>query len=142
MNANRKKIRVEKPEKCSTRESPPEQLKSNLVVGNRTWTQSLGLMTWEVMRRNALNRSANWRLTQLSNCINSPHRVSSNKRVANSGRTVKSQLSNIHSITVLGTIGRLYILWWVNKPSRAITKWTRSCDNLRGSFDSVLSECW
>ena len=40
--------------------SLPEEMKSCLVVKNRTRTRSLGLMTWKDMRRNALNDIVNW----------------------------------------------------------------------------------
>ena len=38
-------------------------------------------------------------------------------------------LSNYSEMLILGTrIGRLDILWSVNKLARSITKWTKACD--------------
>ena len=50
-------------------ESLLEQLKSYLDRKNRTRKESLGLMTWTVMRRKVWKDVANWRIQRLSNCI-------------------------------------------------------------------------
>ena len=76
-------------ERCSNRNSLPEQLKSCLVVRNRMRKRSLGLMTWEDKKcverycETANNKRSN-------NCIRSPHHVlttinSKTRRIANGG---------------------------------------------------------
>ena len=76
VNANRTKILLRNTEKCSNHESPPEQLKKDLVGRNRTRIRSFGLMTWKAMRRNVWNDIANWRMKRFSNCTRSLHNVS------------------------------------------------------------------
>ena len=71
--------------------------------------QSLGLMTWKVMRRNAWNHFAIWRTKRSSNCMRSRHHVLKCLYVARNGRPK--------------------ILWSVNKLARAVTKSTRACDS-------------
>ena len=75
VNASRTKVLLMNTEKCSSHESPPEQLKSYQVGENRTRTRSLGLMTWKVLRRNAWNDVANCRIKRFSNCTRSLHHV-------------------------------------------------------------------
>ena len=75
VNANRTKASLKNTEKCSNHESPMEQLKSYLVGRIRPQKQSLGLLTWTVMRRNVWKDIANWRIKRLSNCVRSLHHV-------------------------------------------------------------------
>ena len=75
-----------------------------LVGTNRTRKQLVGLMTWKVMRRNAWNDIANWRMKRLSNCmwclLHALTTISTKGRICHGGRFVKSMLSSRPEITV------------------------------------------
>ena len=51
--------------------------------------------------------------------------------------TVCSQI--VLKCVYLARIGRLDILWSVNKLARAVTQWTKSCDKPLGAFDLLHS---
>ena len=90
-------------------------------------------MTWLVMQRNVWSDIVSWQTRRLNN---------STKYLLHASRTIilkeeetKSvgELSNACSQNVLkclylARIGRLDILWSVNKLARSITKWTKACD--------------
>ena len=90
-------------------------------------------MTWKVMRRNAWKDIATWRTKQLNIYTKSQHHAltpttSKKKKMGSVG-----ELSEVFSQIVLkclysARIGRPDILWSVNKLARAITKWTKACD--------------
>ena len=54
-------------EKCSNRESPPQQLKSYRDGRNLTHKQWRGPATWKDMLKNAWNDTANWQTRKWSN---------------------------------------------------------------------------
>ena len=93
----------------------------------------LGPMTWKVTQRNVWKDIANWRIkkTQQLYKVAKP-RVDDDKFKEEENESV-GELSTVCSQNVLkclylARIGRPDILWSVNKLARAITKWTKSCD--------------
>ena len=132
VSANRTKVSLMCTEKCSDHESLLERLKNYLVVRNRMRTRSLGLLTSKVIRSNARNDTATWRMKRFSNCFRSLHHVlMTNSRRKNSKRweicqTFCSQI--VLKCVYLARIGRPDILWSVNKLARSVRKWTRACD--------------
>ena len=74
VNANRMKSFLSNKKKCVTHEFLLEQLKSYQGGIKRTRKQSLGLMTWQVMRRNVRNDIANCQTKRQSTCkkVSSP----------------------------------------------------------------------
>ena len=121
--------------KGSNQDAPPERLTSSVVGKIRARKQSLGLLTWKVMRRNEWQNIANWQIKGLNNCAKSPlHSWTTNtsKKKKNWNRlwrTVKCLLSNGPEMPFfLARIGRPDILCSVNELARAVTKWTRACD--------------
>ena len=106
------------------------------LQGNLRQTPSLrGPMTWKVMRRNAWKDFANLRIKRLCSCkVATPclddHHFLNKKREID---LLENYLLFAHKEVVLkclylARIGRHFILWCVNKPARAGTKWTKSCD--------------
>ena len=75
VNANRTEVLLVNTKRCSNNDSASEQLKSSSVGRNPTRTRSLGFVTWKVMRRNAGDDIADWRIRKLSNSIRSLHHV-------------------------------------------------------------------
>ena len=71
VNANRTTVLLKSTKRCSNHESPSEQLRSYLVGKNLTRRQSLGLVMWKVMRRNARKYFANWQIKRLNSCTRS-----------------------------------------------------------------------
>ena len=84
-------------------------------------------MTWLVMQRSVWNDIVSWQTRRLNN---------STKYLLLASMTTtskKKKLSQVRSQIVLkcfflARIGRLDILWSVNKLARSITKWTKACD--------------
>ena len=87
-----------------------------LVVRNRMRTRSLlGLLTWKVIRSNARNDTATWRIKRFSNCFRFLHHVLmtiNSKR--NAGRFVKpfalKSSCNVRILNALVDLGR-YTNW-------------------------------
>ena len=116
---------------CSNREFPRGEQKNYHSL--KIFVFLHGLMTWLVMQRNV------WRYCELANkttqqlykvstpCIDDHHHFKEEETKS------VGELSNTCSQTVLkcsyfARIGRLDILWSVNKLARSITKWTKACD--------------
>ena len=93
----------------------------------------LGLVTWKVTRRNVWEDIATMRIKWLNNfykfatpCMDD-HQF---KKENESEGELSSGCSQIDlKCLYLARIGRPGILWSVNKLARAVTKWTKSCDN-------------
>ena len=89
------------------------------VGKNHTRKRSRGLVTWKVMRRNAWNDIAIWRIQRFSNCVRSVHHVlatiTSLREKWGGGRIVGSVLSKcLKQCLYLARFGRPDILWSVN----------------------------
>ena len=132
-NGNRTKVLLMNTEKCSNHESLPEQLKSYVAGRNVTRTRSLGLTTWEDMRRDALRGIAKWQNKKLEQlyevstpCMDDHHFKKEELDMVGEEPKVCSQI--VLWCLYLVRIGRPDILWSVDKLARAVTKWTRACD--------------
>ena len=113
--------------------SLPEELKSCLVLKNRTRTRSLGLMTRKDMRRNALNDIVTWQTKRDSNYTKSQvfAWMTIIPRRRNLKRCEHCQRCALKSSWNAST----WDAWWtrhsmgsVHKLARAVTKRTRACD--------------
>ena len=84
------------------------------------------------MRRNVWNDIVSWQTGRLNNSTEYQFHVLmtiiSKKKNGNPWENVQSMLSNCSEMLILARIGRLDILWSVNKFARSITKWTEACD--------------
>ena len=92
-----------------------------------------GPMTWMVMQRSVWNDIVSWQTRRLSN---STKYLLHESMTTTSKRKKQNLLENcqVHALKIvlkcfyLAWIGRLDILWSVNKLARSITKWTKACD--------------
>ena len=92
-----------------------------------------GLMTWKVMPRNVWSDIVSWRRKQPSNCtkfqLHALMTINSKKMNWDLLENCQKFCSQIVlKCLYLARIGRLDILWSVNKLARSITKWTKDCD--------------
>ena len=92
-----------------------------------------GLMMWKVMRRNVWNDIVGWQTRRRNNstkvstrCIDDHHFKEEELKCVGKLSKVCSQMV-LKCLDLVG-IGRLDILWSVNKLARSITKWTKACD--------------
>ena len=125
--------RIEEYRKCSNLGSLPEQPKSHLVGKTRTRIRSLGLVTWKVMRRNAWNDIANWRIEKAEQLYKVSTRCLDDRQFKKEEPEMDGEWSEGCSQSVLkclylAPIGGPDIQCSVNKLARAVTKWTRVCD--------------
>ena len=72
-NAIRSKVFLRNTERCSNHESCQSNWKRYLAGKCCTRQQSLGLLIWKDMQRNAWKDVANWLIKRLSNCMRSLH---------------------------------------------------------------------
>ena len=92
-----------------------------------------GLITLIFLLKNALNDSANWQTRKWSNFLKS-HILVRMIITSNSGNS--NQLEKLSVVCsqmflkclYIAQIGRLDILWLVNKLARSVRRWTQACD--------------
>ena len=130
-------------ELCLNPISLQELRKSYHILRNLAQAFLHGLMTWKVMQRNAWNDIANWPTEQLnSNTKSQLHALTT----INSGKEKWDALENCQKFAhklfleclFLARIGRLGILWSVNKLARVFTKRTRACDTCSARLISYI----
>ena len=133
-NVKLAKILLTVTEPCLNDESQRSELKNYHV--RKIFVFPHGPTIWKVMLRNVWNDIVSWQTRRLNNSSKYLRHDRHFKEVE-----LKSvgELSKVCSQIVLkclylARIGRLDILWSVNKLARWITKWTKACDNLK-SFD-------
>ena len=85
----------------------------------------LGLMTWKVMQRNAWKDIANWQKKQLNTKTKSQLHVQTTTK---SRKRIWDLLENCQKYAHKWFCNASICL--VNKLARAITKWTRACEEL------------
>ena len=84
------------------------------------------------MRRNVWNDIVSWQTRRLNHflvatpCFHNHHFKEEENESVGELSTVCSQI--VLKYMYLARVGRLDILWLVNKLARAVTKWTTSCD--------------
>ena len=112
----------------SNHESQPEQLKRYLVVKTRTRKESLGLESCEEMRGKILRTGEQKRWTTVQSLYSMPGWPSVQKgRTGNGWRIVQCMFWNRPDMPFfLARIGRLDILWSVNKRWLSIVDWVYS----------------
>ena len=110
-----------------------ELLKSYQVQGNLTRTFPHGLMTWKVKQRKCVarycelaNKTTQHLYKVATPCIDDPE--FKEEEMGSVGELSKVCSQIVLKSMYLERIGKLEILWSVNKVARAITKWTRVCD--------------
>ena len=87
----------------------------------------------EVMQRSAWKDVANWHTKQLNSCTKSQHHALTTitlkkKKWDLLENCMKFAHRLFWNVYILACIGRLDILWSINKLVRAVTKWTKACD--------------
>ena len=89
-------------------------------------------MTWLVMQRSVWNDIVSWRTRRLSNStkylLHASMTTTSKKETKSVGELSNTCSQIVLKCLYLARIGRLDILWSVNKLARSITKWTKACD--------------
>ena len=133
---------------CTQRECRPNEsiieecrnmFKSRISAGafEKLLGLSRGLTTWKDVRKSAQKGIVIWKTKRWSNCGQFQRLAWMDEHnFKKEELEIVGELSKVWSQIVwrclyLALIGRLNILWSVNKFARAVTKWTRACD--RGS---------
>ena len=107
-----------------------------------------GLMIWKVMRRNLWSDIVRWQTRRLNNSTKyllhaSMTTTLKRKKELNSVEELSQVCSQIVlKCLYLARIGRLDILWSVNKFARSITKWTKACDKRLNRLISYILHTW
>ena len=107
-------------------------LENYLFRRNRMRIFLHGRWTWKITQRNVWKDIANLQTKRLSNYTKSQLHAWMTINLKKKNESV-GELSTVCSQIVLkclylARIGRLDILWSVNKLARSVTKWTKSCD--------------
>ena len=133
MNVNRTRILLINTEKCSNHEFLRPRLKNYQDGRNITQKLSHGLTTCKDMLKSASKRYcelANKKTEQLYTvstlCLDDHNFKKEELETVGELSDVCSQI--VLKFLYLARIGRLGILWSVNKLARAVTTWTKACD--------------
>ena len=127
-------------EPCSNREFPRGELKNYHSL--KIFLFLHGLMIWRVMQRNVWNDIVSQQTGRLNNSTNYSSRCIDDHHFKEETKSV-GELSKVCSQIVLkclylACIGRLEVLWSVNKFARSITKWTKACDKRLNRWISYI----